>query len=151
MQTFAKTLIGTAAAGLVALSGASSALARDYEGSRYDRDHRDYRGSHGRYDRHRRGISGRHAVQRCIAAATGTANRHSYGRRAQVTGIRDVDHRRYGYKVEGRIAVRAIGHAGRDVHRWNRGSWRYDSGRFICKVDYRGRIADLDFRGIRGL
>ena len=137
MQTFTKTLIGTISAGVMAASAATPALARDYE-------------RHG----HHRGMSADRAVQRCVTAATRTANRYSYGSRARVTHIRDVDHKRYGYKVEGRIAVNTMHRDWRDARHsygWNRSARGYDSGRFVCKVDYRGRIADLDFFGIRGL
>ncbi|WP_067738464.1 hypothetical protein [Novosphingobium naphthalenivorans] len=143
MQTLAKTLIGTAAAGVMAAAAAAPAQARDFDDGRYD----------SRYD-HRRGVNADRAVQRCVAAATRTANRYAYGSRARVTDIRDVDHKRYGYKVEGRIAVNTMGRdwRGRDrSYGWSHGVRGYDSGRFVCKVDYRGRIADLDFSGIRGL
>lgn len=196
MQTFTKTLIGTAAAGAMAVSAAAPAQARDRGGIdagdviagavviggiaaiaaaasnndrdryRYDNpwdrryDRRDNR--RGRYD-YRRGVNPRSAIQQCVAAATRTANRYSYGGRARVTDIRDVDRKRYGYKIKGRIAVNTMGrhwrsgdrHYGRgwdnDHRGWNRSVRGYDSGRFTCKVDYRGRVADLDFKGIRGL
>ncbi|MCJ2185453.1 hypothetical protein [Novosphingobium beihaiensis] len=184
MQTFTKTLIGAAAAGSMAVSAATPALAREGNGGigagevvagalviggiaalaaassdrdgtryhvRYDRDHRRYG--------HRRHMNARDAVRRCTAAAVRTANRHSYGGRARVTDIRNVDRKRYGYKVEGRIVVNTRAHHWRSSDRdwrhdhrgWNRHARGYDSGKFKCKVDYRGRIADLDFRGIRGL
>ncbi|MCJ2180366.1 hypothetical protein [Novosphingobium album (ex Hu et al. 2023)] len=136
MLTFTKTLIGTISAGVMAATAATPALARDYD-----------RGHH-------RGMNADRAVQRCAAAATRTASRYSYGSRARVTDIRDVDRKRYGYKVEGRIAVNTMHRGWREARHsygWNRGVRGYDSGRFVCKVDYRGRIADLDFSGIRGL
>ncbi|MCT2400137.1 hypothetical protein [Novosphingobium mangrovi (ex Huang et al. 2023)] len=171
MQALTKTLIGTVAAGAMAASAATPALARDRDGgidagtviagalvvggiaaiaaSAGNKDRDDYRydarwdrdGRYGSYD-YRRGISRRDAVDRCVAAATRTANRYAYGGRARVTDIRDVDRKNYGYKVEGRIAVNGVNHA------WRGG---YDTGKFACKVDHRGHVADLDFKGIRGL
>ncbi len=104
----------------------------------------------------------RQAVSTCIAAAERTANRHSYGGRADVTDIRSVTNTRYGYKVRGRIAVNTMGRGwdqrdGRYGRGWN-GDYRgwndrlrgYDSGSFECRIE-RGRVVDLDFRNIRGL
>lgn len=140
MQTLTRTLIETVAAGVMAASAATPALAHDDYGGRYDGRH-DL--EYGRYGH--RGVNADGAVQQCVAAATRAATRYSYGSRARVTGIRGVDHKRYGYKVEGRIAVNTMhGH-------WRYRAGGYDSGRFVCKVDYRGRIAGLDFTGIRGL
>lgn len=189
MQTFARNLIGGVAAGAMALSAASPAFAQprhhDRDGGisageviagalviggiaaiaasagndrdRYD-DRRDRRWRGDRY-----GVSPRGAVEQCVAAATRTANRYSYGGRARVTDIRDIDRKSYGYKVEGRIAVNAMGRGwrggdrdygrgwDRDYRGWNRDLRGYDAGRFTCKVDHRGRVADLDYSGIRGL
>ena len=51
-----------------------------------------------------------------------------------------------------RSGDRRYGRGWNNDHRgWNRSVRGYDSGRFTCKVDYRGRVADLDFKGIRGL
>lgn len=148
MQTLAKTLIGTVTAGVLAVSAAASVLAHDYDGARPG-------------DRY--GINARDAVHRCSAAAARMANRYSHGGRARVTDIRDVDRLRHDYKVEGRLAVNMMGRDwrqgdrtygngwGNDYRGWNSGMRGYDAGRFSCRVDYRGRIADLDIRGIRGL
>ena len=178
MKTLAKTLIGTVAAGAVAMASATPAIARD----RYDYRHHDRDGisageviagavvvgglaalaasshDHYRYNDYRyRGYyqNPRSAVEQCVAAAQQTANRYSYGGRSHVTDIRDIDRHNDGYDVRGRIAVNT-----RDRY-WNRGwgnDWRgwnsayrgYDAGRFTCKVRY-GRVVDLDFDGIRGL
>ncbi|KHK90521.1 hypothetical protein [Novosphingobium malaysiense] len=197
MQTFTKTLIGTAAAGAMAVSAATPALARDRDGGidagdviagavviggiaaiaaaasdndrdryrydgRWDRRHDDRYDRYGRYD-YRRGLRPRDAVERCVSVVTRTANRYSYGGRAKVTDIRKVDRKRYGYKIKGRIAVNTMGRHwrrgdrdygygwDRDHRGWNHSLRGYDSGRFECKVDYRGRIRDIDFKGIRGL
>src|SRR3546814_11956247 len=80
------------------------------------------------------------------------ANRYSYGGRAKVTDIRDVDRKDYGYRVKGRIAVNAMGRDwyrgdrdygrgwNRDYRGWNSSLRGYDAGTFDCKVDYSGGI-----------
>ena len=71
--------------------------------------------------------------------------------------IRDVDDTRYGWKVKGRMVVDGNYTGGRydrygyrdrnnRYHRWN----DRDNGSFTCYIE-RGRVADLDFSGIRGL
>lgn len=194
MQTLAKTVVGTVAAGAMAVSVATPALARDHgistgdviagalvvggiaavaaaasndDGYRYGNDYRwDDRGrwgDDGRRGSSRYGSDPRGAVEQCVRTAERTASRYSYGSRADVTDIRNVERTRYGYKVTGRIAVNSMGRDwrygdrrygsgwGSDYRGWNDGLRGYDAGRFTCKVDYRGRVADLDFSGIRGL
>ncbi|CDO35230.1 hypothetical protein SAMN06295987_101123 [Novosphingobium mathurense] len=193
MEMFTRKMVGTVAAGAMAVATATPALARDHGGGidtgdviagalviggiaavaaaassgndrydyRYDRDRR------GRYDYGRygygRGLSARDAVQQCVRTAERAANRYSYGGRAKVTDVRNVDRKSYGYKVKGRIAVNGMGRHwrsgdhdygrgwNRDYRGWNSSLRGYDSGSFECKVDYRGGIRDLDFKGIRGL
>ena len=135
MQIFTKTLIGTVAAGSMAVSAASPALARDRAGGIDAGDviagalvvggiaalaaaagkNRDGARYDARYDRdyrgsqgrygYRRGGSSRDAVQQCIAAATHRANRSRYHGGARVTDIRGVGRKSYGYKIQGRLAV----------------------------------------------
>ena len=206
MENLAKYLVGTVAAGALAVSTATPAAARDrdHDGigagevvagalvlggiaaiaaaasndrhdrydDRYDRrynDRHDYRysGYDGRYSNDYRswngyGMSPRDAIAKCVSAATQTANRYSYGNRARVTDIRDIDRTRYGYEIKGRIAVNTMGRGwrsndgyygrgwDRDYRGWNSDLRGYDAGSFKCKVAY-GRVADLDFKGIRGL
>jgi len=180
MKTLTKTLIGTIAAGAVALASATPAGAQ----SRYDRHDRHdgistgdviagavilggvaavasaanrdgYRYNDYRYRGYGSAGDPRSAVEQCVYAAERSATRYSYGGRAKVTDIRDIDARRDGYKVRGRIAVNT-----RNPY-WNRGwgnDWRgwnnryrgYDAGSFTCDVRF-GRVVDLDFNGIRGL
>lgn len=157
---------GDVIAGALIIGGiaAIAAAASDDDGDRYrDRDYRYDRagwgGNYG-YGYDRRGDP-QQAVEQCVRAAENTANRYSYGS-SNVTDIRDIKRTSRGYEVKGRIAVNTMG---RDWHRgdsrygrgWG-GDYRgwddryrgYDSGNFKCKVEY-GRVADLDFSGIRGL
>ena len=195
MKPISKALVGTVAAGAMAMASATPAAAqsrydrhddgisageviagaiiigglaavlssgnRDRDRYRYD----DYRYRDQRYDR--RGYNGyrndpRSAVEQCVYAAERTANRYSYGGRSKVTDIRDVDRKRGGYKVKGRIAVNTQGRDWRRGDRYYGRGWDndyrgyndryrgYDSGKFTCEVR-NGRVVDLDFSGIRGL
>lgn len=194
MKNFSKALakgtLGTVAAGAMALTSASPAVARDHRGddgigageiiagaliiggiaaiasaASNDRDRYD-RGYDRRYDNRYDYDYGRQnpraAVEQCVHAAERTASRYSYGGRADVTDIRRVNQTRHGYTVRGRIAVnqmnrnwrsgdRNYGRGWNDDYRgWNSNYRGYDAGNFTCKVRY-GRVADLDFSGIRGL
>lgn len=201
MKTLSKALVGTIAAGAMAISSATPAFAdapghRDRDGisagdviagaliiggiaavasaagSRdrnsgygrygYDNDRGGYDTYRGGYDRdaYWRG-NPRQAVEQCVRAAERAAGRYSYGR-ADVTDIRQVRDTRYGFEVKGRIAVNQSGRDwrsgegnygrgwGNDYRGWNNNLRGYDSGSFSCKFE-RGRVADLDFSGIRGL
>ena len=172
MNKLNKALVGTAAAAAMAVS-ATPAMARDgrdngisageviagavvlgglaailtsgkndrYNG--YD-DRYDYRGQ--RYDNNARysRLNSRTAVDRCVRAAERQASRN-YGT-ANVTQIRDVDRTRYGYRVKGKIAVQET------AYRGNRGrNYRanYDTGKFTCYLDGRGR-PQVDFNNLNG-
>ena len=188
MKTLPKALVGTVAAGAMAMTSASPAFARDHDdddgisageiiagaliiggiaavasAANRDRGYRygDYRGRgyddyrYRGYDRYDRRGSSRSAVEQCVYAAERTASRYSYGGSARVTDIRDIDRKRDGYRVKGRIAVNARSNDwrrgwGNDYRGWNDRYRGYDSGRFTCDVRY-GRVVDLDFSGIRGL
>jgi hypothetical protein len=174
MKTLTKALVGTVAAGAMALGSATPAMARDRDdglsageviagalilggvaavASAASRDNYRHTGYRNRwYDR---AGSPRSAVEQCVYAAERSASRYSYGGRAKVTDIRDVDARRGGYKVKGRIAVNTRNPAwnrgwGNDWRGWNNHYRGYDAGTFNCDVRY-GRVVDLDFNGIRGL
>ena len=158
MKTFTKALVGTVAAGAMAVSAAAPAAARDRDrhdngigageiiagalviggiaaiaassGNNRDRDYRD-----GRYDRGGYGRDNpRQAIEQCVYAAERSANRRSWGSRAKVTDIRSVRDTRYGYEVRGRIAVNT---RGRD---WNRNDGNYGRG---WNNDYRGWNSNL--------
>lgn len=199
MKTITKGLVGTVAAGAVAMASVSPAYARnghddridagdviagaliiggiaaiaaaasDNDRDRYDYDrgygrdgYRDRDGYDDRYYGDRRGGSARSAVEQCVRAAERQASRYSYGGRADVTDIRDIDRTRDGYRVKGRIAVNTRGHDwrrgdnrygngwGGDYRGWNNRLSGYDAGNFTCKVRY-GRVVDVDYSGIRGL
>jgi hypothetical protein len=97
----------------------------------------------------------RSAVEQCVYAAENNANRYSYGGRSQVTDIRNIDRKRDGYTVKGRIAVNTRNSNwqrgwNNDYRGYNNQYSGYDSGNFTCKVRY-GQVYDLDYSGIRGL
>ncbi len=196
MNTTLKALVGTVAAGAMAVSAAAPAFARDnHRGNGIDTGDviagalviggiaaiaaaasdndrgRDYRyGGNYRYDRAGYGNENarygygnpRQAVEQCVNVAERQANRTSWGGRADVTDIRSVRETRYGYEVRGRIAVNTMGHGwqrgngnygrgwGNDYRGWNDNLRGYDSGSFTCVVQ-RGRVAGIDYNGIRGL
>ena len=193
MKTITKALVGTVAAGAMAMGSATPAAAQ-YRDRYRDRDGIDVgdviagaliiggiaavasaasRG--GRYDRrydryddryydgyYNRAGNPRQAVEQCVYAAERNASRYSYGGGAQVTDIRDINRKRDGYTVKGRIAVNSQGRDWRrgdnrygrgwdnDYRGWNDRYSGYDAGKFTCKVRY-GRVVDLDYSGIRGL
>ena len=185
MKSISKALVGTVAAGAMAMASAAPAQAqwRDRDRDRGDGiDAGDIiagaliiggiaavasaaggrnRGYDGRvyegrgYDGYDRAGSSRQAVEQCVYAAEGNANRYSYGGRAKVTDIRKIDRKRDGYKVEGRIAVNTNNRDwrrgwGNDYRGWDNRYSGYDAGKFTCDVRY-GRVVDLDYSGIRGL
>ncbi len=172
MKTISKALVGTVAAGAMAMTSAAPAMARDY----YDRDDGidvgdviagaviiggiaalagAFDGDDDRYrDRYRRGYDNRYnsrgAIERCVAAVENNARRYGY-RYADVTEIRDVDGRRGDLRVKGRMTVdgRYDRYSRYGYDRYDRGRG-YDSGKFTCRID-RGRVYDIDYDGIRGL
>jgi hypothetical protein len=173
MKTITKALVGTVAAGAMAMTSATPAMARGHDGidvgdviagalivggiaavAAAASDNDNYRQVRYRHGYNRAGDP-RGAVRQCINAAERGASRYSWGGRAKVTDIRDVDAKRDGYKVKGRIAVNTRNHNwrsgwGNDWRGWNNRYNGYDAGKFTCKVRY-GRVVDLDFDGIRGL
>ena len=143
--------------GIAAIASAASDNDRGYDRAGYGNYGRNDRG---RYDR--RWGNPRQAVEQCVRAAERNASRHSWGGRADVTDIRSVRETRNGYEVRGRIAVNTLGRGwsrndgnyGRgwnnDYRGWNNNLRGYDSGSFSCRIN-RGRVADIDYSGIRGL
>ncbi len=177
MKQLAKPLFGAAAATALAVASASPAMARDNNGidggdilagvliagvaaaviASIDNDDDDYRGGDYRYGNngygntgygYNRGLTARAAVNQCSAAAQREASR--YGR-ARINQITDVDARRDGYRVEGRLVVDENNYGRRGAYgynaRYSRNRHDYDQGRFSCET--RGnRIADVDIDGI---
>lgn len=131
--------------GIAAIASASS-KDRYRDGYRY----RDNRYGHG---------NSQAAVERCVRAVERDARRAGF-RRAHVTEIRDVDRERRGWEVTGRLVVDEgynRGYRGDRNYRVNyddrRGNYRdrnLDRGRFKCEIR-RGRVVDIDYKGIRGL
>lgn len=173
MKPLMKTVIGTAAAGAMALTAASPAAAHGYERDRgglsageiiagaliiggiaavatsgknndryYRGNDRGYRDDYRGRNNYRSGYSARSAVQQCVSAAERTASRYTRSR-ADVTQIRDVDRRGDGFRVKGNLVVN-------DNYRGRGYRNNSDSGRFTCEVR-RGRVVDVDYKGIRGL
>lgn len=184
--SISRALVGAVAAGAMAIASASPAQARDRRDGGIDAgeiiagaliiggiaaivsaagsDRNDRRWGNRGWDDRRfdRGSDARRAIEQCVHAAERTANRYSYGGRSKVTDIRDLDRKRDGYKIKGRIAVnqqtrewrRGDRYYGRgwnnDYRGWDDRYRGYDSGKFTCEVRH-GRVVDMDFSGIRGL
>lgn len=115
---------------------------------------RHYRGD--RYHHHYRKGNPRRAVGKCVHAAERQA-RYSGYRFADVTEIRSVRDTGYGWQVKGRLVVDGLrsyrasyrgGHRHHNYHEPYRSA--YDRGKFTCHIE-RGRVADVNYRGIRGL
>ena len=126
-----------------------------YEGSGYDQryDQRYDNRNDGRY--YNQAGDSRQAVEQCVYAAERNASRASYGGTSQVTDIRQIDRKRDGYTVKGRIAVNTRNANwrqgwGNDYRGYNNSYRGYDAGKFTCKVRY-GQVVDLDYSGVRGL
>ena len=135
MKIISKALVGTIAAGAMAVTTATPAQARGVDVGDV--------------------ISGAQIIGGIAAVAGAVGPNRGYGGRSQVTDIRNIDQKRDGYTVKGRIAVNTRN------SNWQRG-WNndyrgytnayrgYDSGTITCKVRY-GQVVDLDYNGVRGL
>lgn len=145
--------------GIAAVASAVGKKDRYRDGYRYNDRYRDRDYRYGdRYD-YRRG-NARSAVEQCVRAVERDARRAGY-RYADVTEIRDVDRKRRGFEVKGRLVVDGSRGYGRyntrynrydryDRHgRYDRGYYR-DSGKFTCDTRH-GRVQYIDYKGIRGL
>jgi len=185
MKSISKALAGTVAAGAMVMGSATPALARDggigageiiagaliiggiaavvaatsNSNDRYNGGSNNVRhynnGNRGYDNRYARADDPRQAVEQCVNVAQRNANRHSYGGQARVTDIRNIDRKRDGYTVKGRIAVNTRNANwqrgwGNDYRGYNNNYRGYDSGSFTCKVRH-GQVVDLDYSGIRGL
>ena len=173
MQSFTKAALCTAAAGAMAFTSAAPAEAqryrdRDNDGisageviagaliiggiaaiaSASNRDRNTYRARDNYY---RSNGNPRGAIDQCVRVAENQARRAGY-RSANVVDINRVNDTRRGWNITGRIQVDgARGYRdqrrGYDRPGSNRGG---DPGRFTCEIR-RGRVVDIDYRGIRGL
>jgi hypothetical protein len=177
MKSITKALVGTVAAGAMAVTATAPAQAqwRDRDRDRGDGiDAGDIiagaliiggiaavasAASNDRYDRYDRRYNqagnSRQAVEQCVYAAERNAGRYSRRGGAHVTDIRNINRKRDGYTVKGRIAVNTDNRDwrrgwGNDYRGWNDNYRGYDAGKFTCDVRY-GRVVDLDYSGIRGL
>ncbi|MEL7719780.1 hypothetical protein AAG604_13900 [Citromicrobium bathyomarinum] len=176
MQSFTKAALCTVAAGAMAFTTAAPADAqryrdRDNDGisageviagaliiggiaaiaSAGDRDRDRYRDNRYRDNYYRSNGNPRRAINKCVRVAENQARRAGY-RYANVVDINRVRDTRRGWNITGRIEVDgARGYRdqrrGYDRRGYNR---RGDSGRFSCEIR-RGRVVDIDYRGIRGL
>lgn len=164
MNTVSKALLGTVAAGAMAVTSATPAAARDRHNdgisageviagavilggiaaiaSSIGKDRDRYRGDY-RYDRgyrdnfYRARGNPRAAVEKCVRAARQDARRYGF-RGIRVTDIRDVRDTRYGWRVKGRIAVNdrsGYGYRDRRGYRDQRG-YRYDARYSRGRQDY---------------
>jgi hypothetical protein len=154
MNSLARTLIGAAAVGAVAITSASPGFAQ--RGRDRDRDDGistgeviagalilggiaaviaasdddDDRYDDRRYDSRVYGAGrSRAAVEQCVSATERRASRRSYGGRAEVTDVRSIKRSRQGYTVKGRVAVNTRGRG------WRQGDRQYGRG---WGNDYRG-------------
>lgn len=148
--------VGDIIAGAVVIGGIAAVAGSLGRGGYDDRyDNRYYRdGRYGYYNG-----NPRTAVEQCVNAANSDARRRGYGY-AQVTQVRDVDDTNYGWKIKGNLQVDGGGYNdrgyndrnyGRSYNRYdNRYGYRRDAGSFTCWID-RGRVARMDYSGIRGM
>lgn len=151
MSVFVKLLTG--AAGLAAAVGfASPAAAQYYPGYGYNQGGGVVGaiingviggGQYGGYGYGNYGGNDRFAVSQCsraVEARLGGGYRgygyNNYGGGGRVVGITNVERRNSGLRVRGVATTGGYG-----------GGYGYNDAniRFSCKVDYRGRIVDLDF------
>jgi hypothetical protein len=135
---------GEIIAGAVIIGGLAAILSSDNDryddrryDNRYDRGYDRYGYDRDGYDYRRHG-NARQAVNQCVRDVEYRSGRWG---RTDVTEIRDIDRRRDGYIVKGRVVVRD-GYNGR----WGRHGY-YDRGKFSCFVRY-GRVEDIRFSGL---
>ena len=135
------SLVSEIIAGAVVLGGLAAILS--------DRDDDRYRDRRYRDDYYRANGNPRRAIDKCVRVAENQARRAGY-RYANVVDISNVRDTRRGWNIRGRIEVdgqRGYRDQRRGYRGYNNGS---DRGSFKCEIR-RGRVVDIDYRGIRGL
>jgi hypothetical protein len=146
---------GEVIAGALIIGGLAAILSsnkKDRYRDGYSYRDRDYRGGNYGYGERR----ARKAINRCIRNVERDARRSGY-QYADVTQIRDVDRTNYGWRVKGRLVVDGQ-HYGYRGDRYDNRRYNYDRnysrgadrGKFTCYIE-RGRVANINYRGIRGL
>ena len=178
MKTISKALIGTVAAGAMALA-ATPAAARDRHDDGIDAgdiiagalviggiaavassigNNRGYNGTYGgpyyggynngRYDS-RYGYDYNRTGNSRQAVEQCVSAAQRGAYGARVTDIRSIDRKRDGYRIKGTVVVNERGGGwGRDYN-YRYSGRNYDQGKFSCDVQY-GRVVDLDYSGLRG-
>lgn len=160
MSTISKALVGTVAAGAMAMVPAVPAAARDYHdrdrgisagdviagavilggiaavassiGNNNRRDHRYYRdGRYGYYNG-----NPRVAVEQCVSAVRQDARRNGY-RYTRVTEIRDVDDTSYGWKIKGDLVVEGSRRGYYDRGGYYSRDRHYNNGYYNSRYDRR--------------
>jgi hypothetical protein len=149
---------GEVIAGALIIGGLAAILSsgkKDRYRDGYSYRDRNYRGSnYGSGDKR-----ARRAINKCIRNVERDARQSGY-RYADVTRIRDIDRTNYGWRVKGRVVVdgqRSYGYRG-DRNRYDDRRYNYDRnysrgadrGKFTCYIE-RGRVTDINYRGLRGL
>ena len=178
MKTISKALIGTVAAGAMALA-ATPAAARDRHDDGIDvgdiiagalviggiaavagsiGNDRGYNGTYGgpyygdynngRYDSRYDNRYGYNSGNPRQAVEQCVYAAQRGAYGARVTDIRSVDRNRYGYKVKGTVVVNERGGGWGRDYNYRYAGRNYDQGKFSCDVQY-GRVVDLDYSGLR--
>lgn len=178
MKTISKALVGTAAAGAMALASATPAFAQDRRDRGDGIDAGDIiagalviggiaavvgaigndrnRGTYGEayYGDSRYGNynSGSYGNPRQAVEQCVRAAQSDLSRRGyrgvRITDVRDIDRKRDGYRVKGTLIVNERGNGWNRDYNYRYGGRDYDQGKFSCDVNY-GRIANLDYSGLK--
>lgn len=178
MKTISKALVGTAAAGAMALASATPAFAQDRRDRGDGIDAGDIiagalviggiaavvgaigndrnRGTYGQpyYGDSRYGNynSGNYGNPRQAVEQCVRAAQSDLTRRGyrgvRITDVRDIDRKRDGYRVKGTLIVNERGNGWNRDYNYRYGGRDYDQGKFSCDVNY-GRISNLDYSGLK--
>ncbi len=178
MKTISKALVGTVAAGAMALA-ATPAAARDRHDDGIDAgdiiagalviggiaavassigNNRGYNGTYGgpyygdngRYDngRYNNGYNYSRYGNSRQAVQQCVNAAQRNAYGARVTDVRSIDRKRDGYRIKGTVVVNERGGGWGRDYNYRYSGRNYDQGKFSCDVQY-GRVVDLDFSGLR--